>query len=240
MAYEKTQWVNGDVITAEKLNNIEQGIEDASGGGNTFLVTFEYVGYSNTWTCDKTNAEIYEAYSDGKDIRYIINSDDLPFNTSGRILADSSISESLCRTDGFYFIVNAVMQLCSITMDNNEIEVKYHPSQNIGYILVDRTSNGNGGYIVKETQNINIIAAAEQNYDKWLYFLQFPLKIWNTSSFYQIYMPIARINNNVYYKGSDTTVTSEETRLYKEAVYRLFYSDVNERYEVEKVTEPTT
>lgn len=31
MAYEKTTWVDGDVITAEKLNKIEDGIEDATG-----------------------------------------------------------------------------------------------------------------------------------------------------------------------------------------------------------------
>lgn len=28
MAYSKTTWANGDVITAEKLNNIESGIEE--------------------------------------------------------------------------------------------------------------------------------------------------------------------------------------------------------------------
>lgn len=31
MAYEKTTWADGDVITAEKLNKIEDGIEDATG-----------------------------------------------------------------------------------------------------------------------------------------------------------------------------------------------------------------
>lgn len=31
MAYNKTEWVNGDIITAEKLNKIEQGIYDANG-----------------------------------------------------------------------------------------------------------------------------------------------------------------------------------------------------------------
>lgn len=28
MAYNKTEWQNGDVITAEKLNNMENGIEE--------------------------------------------------------------------------------------------------------------------------------------------------------------------------------------------------------------------
>lgn len=242
MAYTKTQWSNGDVISAEKLNNIEQGIEDASGGGNTFLVTFEYVAYSNTWTCDKTNAEIYEAYSDGKDIRYNINVSDasFPLNTSGRIYG-YNISESSCRTDGFYFVTNAVMQLCSIAMYNNEIEIVYCTNQDIGYILVDGTSNGNGGYIVKENLNDGVIAAAEQIYDKWEYLLQFPLQIWNSSSSYVMYIPIARKGNNIYYKGSDDNgLYSDDSSLYNEAIYKLFYSDTNNRYEVEKVAKPTT
>lgn len=33
MAYIQTEWKNGDTITAEKLNHMEQGIEDASAGG---------------------------------------------------------------------------------------------------------------------------------------------------------------------------------------------------------------
>ena len=34
MSYNKTTWNSGDVITAEKLNNIESGIEDVSSGGS--------------------------------------------------------------------------------------------------------------------------------------------------------------------------------------------------------------
>lgn len=32
MAYTKTTWNTGDVITADKLNNLEQGVEDAASG----------------------------------------------------------------------------------------------------------------------------------------------------------------------------------------------------------------
>ena len=31
MSYEKQTWANGDVITAEKLNHMEDGIENAGG-----------------------------------------------------------------------------------------------------------------------------------------------------------------------------------------------------------------
>ena len=35
MSYTKTNWNSGDVITAEKLNKIEDGIEDASSGSGS-------------------------------------------------------------------------------------------------------------------------------------------------------------------------------------------------------------
>ena len=62
MAYEKTTWSNGDTITAEKLNNIENGI--ASG----VLAVGIYVNSSDstlTLTLDKTWNEIYTVISNG-------------------------------------------------------------------------------------------------------------------------------------------------------------------------------
>ena len=38
MSYEPTVWAAGDVVTATKMNKIEQGISENSGGGNTGLV----------------------------------------------------------------------------------------------------------------------------------------------------------------------------------------------------------
>lgn len=34
MSYNKTNWTKGDVITAQKLNKMESGIENANGGGS--------------------------------------------------------------------------------------------------------------------------------------------------------------------------------------------------------------
>ena len=39
MTYEKNTWANGDVITAAKLNNMEDGIANAGSGGPWFTVT---------------------------------------------------------------------------------------------------------------------------------------------------------------------------------------------------------
>lgn len=51
MSYTKTTWSDGDVITAEKLNNIESGIESAG----IFIVN------ANEGVLNKTWQEIYNA-----------------------------------------------------------------------------------------------------------------------------------------------------------------------------------
>ena len=57
MSYVKTVWKTGDVITAEKLNNMESGI-------GAFYATF--TSEADAWSCDKTIAEIYAAYQAGR------------------------------------------------------------------------------------------------------------------------------------------------------------------------------
>lgn len=49
MAYEKQTWVNGDVITAEKLNHIEEGIAEGGGCGYECTETTEQL-FSETVT----------------------------------------------------------------------------------------------------------------------------------------------------------------------------------------------
>lgn len=42
MPYTKTIWADGDIITAQKMNNIENGIEgleNQQGGSNTLIIT---------------------------------------------------------------------------------------------------------------------------------------------------------------------------------------------------------
>ena len=61
MAYEKQNWNNGDVITAEKLNHIEDGIAEGGSGGGNFVVNFTYDMQTDDITADKTYQEIYTA-----------------------------------------------------------------------------------------------------------------------------------------------------------------------------------
>ena len=70
MSYTKHTWVDGEVITAAKLNNIEEGIEGAQDYMpapsafivNTVPIDTEYDSYTQL---DKTWQEIYNAFSTG-------------------------------------------------------------------------------------------------------------------------------------------------------------------------------
>lgn len=74
MAYVKNTWATGDVISAEKLNNIENGVESAEqGGSNLFAITVSGDGAFDH-TLNKTWQEIYDAFLAGKTC--IITGDD--------------------------------------------------------------------------------------------------------------------------------------------------------------------
>lgn len=67
--YTPTEWKDGDVITAERMNKIEQGVGDAteaaSSGGNVEIVTVESSDRT-TYTADKTYTQLLEASRQGK------------------------------------------------------------------------------------------------------------------------------------------------------------------------------
>lgn len=58
MSYEKNTWNKGDVITANKLNHMEDGI---AGGGGVLVVNSVYDEQAGTTTLDKTWQEIHDA-----------------------------------------------------------------------------------------------------------------------------------------------------------------------------------
>lgn len=66
MAYEKTEWKTGDIVTAEKLNKIEnQLVEGGSGGSNVELIHID-VTDQYTKICDKTYEEVSDFLSNDK------------------------------------------------------------------------------------------------------------------------------------------------------------------------------
>lgn len=57
MAYTKNTWTDGDIVTSEKLNHMEDGIANADGGVMVINDTDN--------TLDKTWQEIYDAMAQG-------------------------------------------------------------------------------------------------------------------------------------------------------------------------------
>ena len=70
MSYTPTEWKKGDVITATKLNKIEQGIEAASSGPSVLTINIA-VSEQGTATMDKTFSEILTAFQSGSVIRCV-------------------------------------------------------------------------------------------------------------------------------------------------------------------------
>lgn len=71
MSYEKTTWATGDVVTAEKLNKLEDGIENISQSEDAspvFIVRVQVSGSSPSYEieADKSFDEINAAYIAGK------------------------------------------------------------------------------------------------------------------------------------------------------------------------------
>lgn len=62
MAYSKTTWVNGDTITAEKLNNIENGVAE---NDDKKAYVIKCTENNSTYTLDKTYEEITNAIREG-------------------------------------------------------------------------------------------------------------------------------------------------------------------------------
>lgn len=56
MAYVPTEWKKGDIVTAAKLNKLEEGVANAGGGG-VLVANID----TTTMTIDKTWQEIHDA-----------------------------------------------------------------------------------------------------------------------------------------------------------------------------------
>lgn len=60
MAYEPTNWSDGDIVTAEKLNKIEQGVTNAGAGSGGGMVV-EINAVEDDMVMNHTWKEIYDA-----------------------------------------------------------------------------------------------------------------------------------------------------------------------------------
>ncbi len=103
MTYEKTNWITGDVITAEKLNKMENGIEDASGGSGSSPLIVNMVADETdetTMSLDHTWREIYTALSEGRPVFALATTGDISDDSSSAGVYLSSISAASRSNDG--------------------------------------------------------------------------------------------------------------------------------------------
>ena len=77
MSYTKHTWASGDVVTAAKLNNLEDGVSEAlaggGGGGDMFVVNVtatptDDVGYN--FATETAYADVLAAFEAGKVVMY--------------------------------------------------------------------------------------------------------------------------------------------------------------------------
>ena len=104
MTYEKTNWQVGDIITATKLNKIEDQVaanEEAisSAGGGDFIIAVTESGGS--YTADKTIAEINAAKESGKNLVLIEPFED-GIETGGRVCSLASWANVQAMGINFY------------------------------------------------------------------------------------------------------------------------------------------
>lgn len=69
MSYSPTNWQNGDIITAEKLNKLENGVAESSGSSsdsNIEIIDIDVAYPSMVATSSHTFAQILSAYQSGK------------------------------------------------------------------------------------------------------------------------------------------------------------------------------
>lgn len=64
--YNPTTWITGDTITAEKLNNLEQGIQNATSSNRLYLCT------NTSRTLDRTYNDIKNALLANKNIFLLV------------------------------------------------------------------------------------------------------------------------------------------------------------------------
>lgn len=94
MSYVKTTWTTGDKITAEKLNNLESGVEAAGAGDPRFFdcnisVSEDPQTYDYVYTLDGTFADLGAAALAGKAIIIHLTYDDPSLGDPARLVADS-------------------------------------------------------------------------------------------------------------------------------------------------------
>ena len=108
MSYTPTEWKSGDVITSEKLNNLEQGVASASGGGGTgggaLIVSYTDRTEDETTilTLTSTWKEIQTAIASGKVIYLLVAENEQNYMAFLYIHGDADNNEYMVSFEGSF------------------------------------------------------------------------------------------------------------------------------------------
>lgn len=135
--YTPTEWATGDVITADKLNHMEEGIEASSSDEFIPIFTIRYDSTGKaTATCDKTYEEILAAIIANKCFRGKFIYDDMQGSEEYCYLLTKSSEPS--SDDNFTFeqftVYASNMTINVITRK----QIKYHSDGTIEYEFASR------------------------------------------------------------------------------------------------------
>ena len=163
MTYEKTEWKDGDIITAEKLNHLEDAVSESWAGDNSFPVYLE-AEYSEkesnqTWynvkSFSKTASEIMSAYNENKHVFFIVKYSDnnVPPGTITKVKLEPDLYYDYSYMNGPYLIARSVSisdgAQAGIVLDNYVLTVNSN-----------RTDSSDSDFVF---HRMTIYATAKQN-----------------------------------------------------------------------------
>lgn len=124
MSYTPTNWKDGDIVTAEKLNKLENGVA----GGGTLIIHINVDELTGMRTLDKTLKEINDAFMVGKVCIVVLN-DNPSENT---IINHTVISEMAGGIVSFYTHDNGTVD-CLARSENEYpiVPVSLAPSEEL-------------------------------------------------------------------------------------------------------------
>ena len=145
MSYEKQTWANGDVITAEKLNHVEDGVQN----NDPFIINvsgslINQPGGSWSYSCDKKAKEIVAALKGNRRIIAKFNSaKEVPIHLASA--ATRGGSTIYYNTDGYSFMTTGDLDLAvhKIIIDSLTETSESYPNALISCLKFDNTATNN-------------------------------------------------------------------------------------------------
>jgi hypothetical protein len=235
MAYTKTNWKDGDVISAERMNKIEKGIEDAgSSGSGEFIVTFTYTTYTNSWKCDSNNTDIYNAHLSGMDIKYYVigDGDYQPLNAYGRM---RNVSNTYCETELFSFMDSGSFPYIYYYIALSEDEIIPHMIDAPSFFIY-ALKNGSSYSLLSDSSQY-LLDRIRNNYGtgNMTEFSSVSLCFYENNTQY-IYTPIGANDTTIYYSGISPDGNIEDN-IYTKQVFKLTYDSKTETFTLTKMSE---